>query len=170
MNRQAAPPSPASIESLENDVVALFVDLVRWFGAPKSVGAIYGLLFISKKPLSFDQIAQRLDMSSGSVSQGLRLLKAVGAVRITVVPRERRDFYLAEISLRKLAAIFLTFQLHEKIANGEERVKALLTISRRSAFAGQDSLKFMIDRMERLYRWHSQAKAGLPLIEKLLES
>jgi len=63
---------------VEQQVVDLFVDGVRVLGLPGSVGEIYGLLFISREPLSLDDLVRRLKISKGSASQGLRALKAAG--------------------------------------------------------------------------------------------
>jgi HTH-type transcriptional regulator, glycine betaine synthesis regulator len=166
----ASAPPQGSIEEIEDHVIALFIDLVRWFGAPKSVGAIYGLLFISKDPLSFDQIATRLEMSNGSVSQSLRMLKSVGAAHVALAHGDRRDFYVAEVSLRRLAGVFLTFHLHERLATGEERTKTLLVASQNSHPDFKfDRASFVAERIERLNRWYTQAKGGLPVILKMLD-
>ncbi|MFN6016277.1 MAG: GbsR/MarR family transcriptional regulator, partial [Verrucomicrobiota bacterium] len=71
------------IDSIEREVLAVFVDGVRVLGLPPSIGEIYGLLFISQAPLSLDDLVKRLKISKGSASQGLRTLKSLGAVRET---------------------------------------------------------------------------------------
>lgn len=74
---------PASLLSaFEHEVVEVFVGLAKVLGLPKSYGEIYGLLFASAQPLSFADIQEKLDLSKGSVSQGLRALRDLGAVRI----------------------------------------------------------------------------------------
>ena len=50
------------------------------FGVPKSVGQIYGVLYASPSPLSFSDIVDRLEISKGSASQGLALLRSLGAI------------------------------------------------------------------------------------------
>ena len=84
------------LSAAQTEIIGLFVELVHSFGAPKSLGAIYGLLFASESPLAFDQVVEKLKMSAGSVSQGLKLLKNIGAIRPIFVPGERRDFYVAD--------------------------------------------------------------------------
>ena len=48
---------PLELDSLERQVVEVFVDGVRVLGLPRSIGEIYGLLFISRSPLSLDDLA-----------------------------------------------------------------------------------------------------------------
>ncbi len=58
----------------EGECVELFSGFLHVLGLPKSVGAIYGLLFASPEPLCFADIVARLDMSKGSVRLGTGLL------------------------------------------------------------------------------------------------
>ena len=54
----------------ESEVIAIFVQMTQVLGVPRSLGEIYGLLFATPQPLSFQDIADRLKLSKGSVSQG----------------------------------------------------------------------------------------------------
>ena len=60
----------------------MFADIVSALGIPKSIGQIYGLLYASATPLSFSDIVERLEISKGSVSQGLQLLRSLGAINV----------------------------------------------------------------------------------------
>ena len=62
------------LDPLERQVVAVFVDGVRVLGLPRSIGEIYGLLFISQTALSLDALVLRLLFRIGSGSQGLLML------------------------------------------------------------------------------------------------
>ena len=86
---------PASVSSLpvtahrsgnsqdfQRECVAFFSEVVQVFGVPKSLGQIYGVLYASPEPLSFSDIVERLDISTGSVSQGLQLLRSLGAINV----------------------------------------------------------------------------------------
>ncbi|MDD5688028.1 MAG: hypothetical protein PHE88_09390 [Elusimicrobia bacterium] len=65
------------------------------FGLNRSVGQIYGLLYINEKPLSLDTIVLALKMSKGSVSLNIRELENWGAVKKIWVSGSRKDFYEA---------------------------------------------------------------------------
>ena len=47
---------------LEEMVREFFADTVKVLGLPKSVGEIYGALFISKTPLSLDDLVEQLEI------------------------------------------------------------------------------------------------------------
>jgi DNA-binding HxlR family transcriptional regulator len=72
----------AEVADFEEQVIGFFIEAADLIGAPKSVAAIYGVCFASPEPLSFSEISERLDISTGSISQGLRVLKEVGALKV----------------------------------------------------------------------------------------
>ena len=82
-------PKPARLSELEIKAIDMFINFLRIIGLQKSIGEIYGLLFVSAKPLSMDDIMNRLDISLGAASQGLKLLRGLGAVKAVYSPRDR---------------------------------------------------------------------------------
>src|SRR5882757_6184898 len=83
------------LNALETEVIDLFVQLSRLVGQPRSLAEIYGLLFISSRPLTMDDIIARLGLSKGSASQGLKFLNRLGAARPIYVAGDRRTHYEA---------------------------------------------------------------------------
>src|SRR6266850_333181 len=83
-NEESAP--SAGLSELEIEAVDMFINFLRIIGLQKSIGEIYGLLFVSAKPLSMDDITNRLDISLGAASQGLKLLRGLGAVKAVYSP------------------------------------------------------------------------------------
>jgi len=74
--------NPASgLLPVEVEVIQLFVQFSRTVGQPRSIAEIYGLLFVSHQPLTLDDLVERLRLSKGSASQGLKYLRELGAVR-----------------------------------------------------------------------------------------
>ena len=76
---------PAEIVAFEQSVVAYFLDAADLLGVPKSLAVIYGICFASTDPLSPAEIRARVDLSAGSLSQGLRFLTGLGGDRKSVV-------------------------------------------------------------------------------------
>ncbi len=62
-------------------------------GLPRIAGRILGLLVIYGGPLSFAEIAQRLQVSRGSVSTNTRLLEHFGVIERVARPGERQDYF-----------------------------------------------------------------------------
>ena len=160
---ESAPPSTLSV--LEQGVIDLFVNGVRVLGLPKSIGEIYGLLYISPEPLSFDEILNRLQISKGSTSQGLKILRTLGAVRAILVEGSRRDYFVAETELKKLVGGFIRQELTPHLDSGTSRLKALETHLPSKA---EPDAKFYRDRIGKLGTWHKRTEMLLPLIRKFL--
>jgi len=158
-------PSSGPLSEFEVQSIDLFVRLAQLVSIPKSVAEIFGLLFASPAPLSFDDIVNRLNMSKGSASQGLRLLRVIGAAKSTYVPGERRDYFIAEMELRKLVVGFLNEQVRPHLATGQERLAALAGLvadepeSRRAVLEG---------RVRKLESWRLATTSALPALIGLL--
>jgi len=157
---------PSRLVGLERQVLDVFVDGVKVLGLPRSIGEIYGLLFISPEPLSLDDLVQRLGISKGSVSQGLRALKGLGAVREAAGDGERRTYYEPAIELKRLVGGFIREQVRPHLESGKEKVRLLST----AAAAEEDPVRreFLCDRVERLDYWMNRGGKVLPVLQKLL--
>jgi DNA-binding transcriptional regulator GbsR (MarR family) len=64
----------------------------RW-GINRTVAQIHALLFISKKPLSAEEIAATLEVARSNVSNSLRELQNWGIVRVVHILGDRRDHF-----------------------------------------------------------------------------
>ncbi|MDG1671637.1 MAG: hypothetical protein P8H96_12280, partial [Akkermansiaceae bacterium] len=103
--------SGETLSDFESRVIEFFCDGVKILGLPKSIGEIYGLLFISPDPMSLDDLVCRLGISKGSASQGLRTLRELGAVREAEVTSGRRVYYEPDVELKRLVGGFIKEQV-----------------------------------------------------------
>lgn len=170
-------PAPDSVltADYESGLVAVFADLAELFGNPKSYGEIFGLLFAHEEPLTMEEIAQRLDISQGSISQGLRQLESFGAVVKERNNGTRQALYTAKLEMKLLIAGFLKERVIPRLESTEARVKALRDSlnshpsSLNSSFRSQpSSLASMRFRLNRLAKWHRSARTLLPIARKIL--
>jgi DNA-binding transcriptional regulator GbsR (MarR family) len=159
--------SPAALNALERQVVDFFTDGVRLLGLPKSMGEIYGLLFISQQPLALDDLVVRLGISKGSASQGLRALKALGAVREAAAEAgARRTYFEPDLALKRLVGGFIREQVRPHLDSGRAKLGALQAAS--GAVADSEGREFYQDRIERLENWLRKARIMLPVVQKIL--
>ncbi|MCP4426152.1 MAG: hypothetical protein GY803_16795 [Chloroflexi bacterium] len=70
--------------------------LARFFGFSEVMGRLYGAVLLSPDPLSLDDLAQRLQISKGSVSMNMRSLERWGMATEVWVRGERKKYYKAE--------------------------------------------------------------------------
>ena len=167
MNPPAEGP-PQELDALERQVVAVFVDGVRVLGLPRSIGEIYGLLFISRSPLALDDLVFRLKISKGSVSQGLRTLKSLGAVSEATGNggAERRTYYEPAVELKRLVGGFIREQIRPHLESGKTKISRLAETARE--VPDLDQRKFLSARVDRLDKWMRSGSRVLPLLQKIL--
>ncbi|MFT5408600.1 MAG: DNA-binding transcriptional regulator GbsR (MarR family) [Verrucomicrobiales bacterium] len=150
---------------LEVQVIDLFVRGVRVLGLPKSVGEIYGLLFVSPRPLDLNTLVGRLSMSKGSASQGLKFLRNLGAVRPVYVAGDRRDHYEAQTELKELVAGFMKGEIEPHLESGAQRLKGLRSLV---ASEKSENTEFYTARLNKLGTWQVRGREILELASKLL--
>lgn len=154
------------LDPLERQVVSVFVDGVRVLGLPRSIGEIYGLLFISEAALSLDDLVLRLHISKGSASQGLRMLKSLGAVREVEGGADRRTYYEPAIELKRLAGGFIREQVRPHLESGQSKINQLSTTAQEIDDPARR--KFVNERLGRLETWVISSGRILPVIQKIL--
>ena len=116
------------MNKVELEIISIFVRLADLLNLPKTVGEIYGLLFISEAPMCLDDLMNKLKISKGSTSQGLKILRSFGALKKIYIPGDRKDYYLAEDSLRKIANGFANEQIQPHLESGSERLEYILSL------------------------------------------
>jgi DNA-binding transcriptional regulator GbsR (MarR family) len=153
--------APADI-SFEYECKAFFAETVQLFGVPKSVGQIYGLLYASPQLLGFTAIVKRLEISKGSASQGLQLLRSLGAINEAEAKdgTARGVAYEAELSLRQLVAGVLQKRLAPLASAGAQRLKRLKVL----AVQAPENTKFYLDRTKQLENWRKRFTTVTPLL------
>lgn len=155
----------AEVVAFDEQVVDFFVDAAEMLGVPKSVAAIYGIVFASPNPLSFADIEERLNISKGSISQGLRVLREVGALKEVSEAADRVELFTPDIELRQLIARFLENRLQRQLEAGGCRLAAL----EKSIPGSRTDASELKRRLISLSAWHRKAQALLPLARTVLK-
>lgn len=168
MSETLDPDTHLDIDPLEQQVIDFFADGVRVLGLPKSVGEIYGLLFISQGPLALDDLVRRLSISKGSASQGLRTLKTLGAIREAAPNGHRRTHYIPATDLKRLAGGFIKEQIRPHLESGKSKLHNLSIAV--DAIDDPHRQLFARDRVDKLETWIRKSSKVLPVLQKLLGS
>ena len=158
------PPSKEAVRPLsefELESIDLFIHSVQVLGLPRSIGEIYGFLFAQAQSQPMEVLVQRLGISVGSVSQGLKLLKNIGAVKVTFHPGDRREFFSAQTELRKLIVGLIKERIQPHLDNGDARIALMLQSSRKLPAGDRAVLQ---GRVEILKNWRGKAAKVLPFI------
>ncbi|KAB2919444.1 MAG: ArsR family transcriptional regulator [Dechloromonas sp.] len=166
----------AAIVHFESEIVAFFVDAAISLGVPKSIAAVYGILFASPVPLSFSEISARLDFSDGSISQGLKTLREMGAIRCTSIdaPTAKsgspnpygRTCFEPDMEMRRLIHRFFEQRIEAQLQNGKRRLSSLQAMV---SIHGTKEKRILDDRLFKLRRWHNRTRAMIPLLKTFLK-
>ncbi len=92
-------PLPAAVEQF----VLRWGDMGTQWGVNRSVAQIQALLFLSERPLTAEDISEKLGMARSNVSNSLKELLAWKLIHRAPVLGDRRDHYEAETDLWQMA-------------------------------------------------------------------
>ena len=151
-----------------------FVDLcgsaAQGFGFARSIGEIYGFLYLSANPVSAQHLVDELALSKASVSTGTRQLLALGFVRKVWKRDQRRDYFEAEIEIWGLMS--MAYERVIKIRAHEAKRQLSMvqeTLGTERDIMSNEEYALMKERLDNLEKFKSRAKKFMPLIEKLIK-
>ena len=147
-------------------MIDVFVRAASLIGLPKSIGEIYGLLFCTPHALSFDELVERLQISKGSVSQGLKVLRQLGAVKLHYMPGSRRDHYQPELSMKRLVRGFIKDQFEPHLLSGSQRLDNIDALIQEEG--DRASRDHALSRLGTLRSWQLRTSKLIPIIMAVL--
>jgi DNA-binding transcriptional regulator GbsR (MarR family) len=148
----------------EDSILNLCVKLCSILGLPKSVGLIYGAVFVSARPIEAGDICKKLKISRGSVSQGLKFLRELGAIRVEGENGNRAEHFVVEDHLRKAVETFVT----KKIGPAFEELGQ--EVVRLEGDPNSNLRTELKEKLETIRRWHSHGQLLLPLVTGFLRT
>jgi len=157
-SRVVDPSSPA------DSILHLCVKLCAILGLPKSVGLIYGAVFVSARPIEAGDICKKLKISRGSVSQGLKFLRELGAIRVEGDNGNRAEHFVVEDHLRKAVETFVTKKIGPAF---EELGDEVVRLEKDPNLNLPQELR---EKLETIRRWHSHGQLLLPLVTGFLRT
>ncbi|RMH75239.1 MAG: MarR family transcriptional regulator [Calditrichaeota bacterium] len=171
----------------EDTLDALIEDFGKSYadhGLPMLRGRIVGLLLSANRPLSLDEIAERLEVSKGPVSMNCRQLEEMGYARRKWVKNDRRDYYqLTDDFFIRNSIRFYT--LHkDSYRTAEKYLKILIKKYRRATPEEKEELLPFCQRLYEMWRFYERVLefyrrfidewpaylSGLPTFEEYLAS
>jgi DNA-binding transcriptional regulator GbsR (MarR family) len=155
----------SKLDPVEVEAINLFVQFSRALGQPRSYAEIYGLLFVSHEPLPMDTLIERLHLSKGSASQGLKYLVDLGAVRTVYLAGERRTHYEAVAELRNMAGRFLSQQILPHFQGNGARLDR---IGAQAQKLSTERRKHVQARVKLLRSWEQNGRRVVPFVLKML--
>lgn len=155
-----------ALQPWEVAMIEMFVRAANLIGLPRSVGEIYGVLYCAERPLTFDDQVERLGISKGSVSQGLKLLRQFGAVKVQYVAGSRKDHYVPELSIKRLVRGFIQDQFNPHLQSGAARIQGIRELI--EAEPDPRQRKHAEQRLGTLINWQARMVKLLPAVTAVL--
>lgn len=144
---------------LERDIIAYWVEIATGLGFARSIGEIYGLLFITEQPLSADDLVEKLGISRSGAGQGIRTLVEIGAIRPAHQIGTRKEHFQLQTDLGVLVKQLLNSRILPKLEEISRQRKAL------AASVSPSGPTHLVQRFDKLDRWHGKAAPVLKLLK-----
>jgi DNA-binding transcriptional regulator GbsR (MarR family) len=152
------------LDEIESAIIDVFIRATKILGYPKSIGEIYGLLYISDEPLCMEDIIQRLGISLGAASQGLKVLKGMQAVKSKHMIGKRREYFTADFELEDLINRYLRVEFNGHLKNWKDQQSLIREMFDNNGT--ESSHAHLEKRLERLEVLHAKSEA---LIQRVCE-
>lgn len=126
---------------------------IRQEGLPRIAGRMLALFIVYGGPLSFSGLADRLQVSRGSISSNARLLRQLGLIERFALPGDRQDYY-------RLCQAPYGHMLEGQLRRIEERL-ALVDTTLAALPAGWRDSRQRLSHLRDFYAAAARATTGL---------
>lgn len=137
-------------------------DICREFGLNNIMAQLYAILYLGDKPMSLNDMVERLKISKGSVSVNIRALERYGAVRRIWVKGSRRDYYAAEADISKVIMDRVKAMTHKRLSQIQEMLDLSLKTLSSISVSDKDekeSVKICKDRIDTLRSFYNKGQS-----------
>lgn len=139
-------------------------------GFPRSIGEIYGLLYLAPQPLSSPQICEVLSASKGGVSQGVRQLVALGFIKKARVLGDRKEHYEAVLEIGDVMRTGFDQMIKTRALVAERRMKSIkATLKSERSELEEEDYDLVNQRLQRLSQVQKRVKKLIPLMDAFLK-
>jgi len=140
----------ADLNEIKQDFITGLSHISGFWGFPKGMGSIFGVLYLSPDPLPLDELVARTGLTKGAVSTDVRALARLGLVHPSSRLGDRKDYYAAETDFYKAVRSILKERGNSDFDRAVATVGA--TLERLQAGAGTENPEraFLIERLQAL--------------------
>ena len=164
-------PAASELFQSQKDMVEVGGKICQLLGMPRTVGQIFGLLYLSSAPLNLDDMVASLKISKGSASTGTRQLMSYGAIRQVWVPGNRKDYFEIVGDVGNLIRAFIKEFLRPRIENSRKSIDVLQEHLAEDHAAGvftDEEFEIFQKRVSKLSNLQKKFKRSTPIAERLI--
>lgn len=160
----------SQIESAREVAIEVLGQLAEFWGFTRTMGRVFGLLYLSKDPLSQAEFSEQLGISAASVSLSINGLVRWGAVRKAIVSGSRKNLYEAETDFKKIVTSVLHSRERQTLEDGMDAIAHALDKIEKERSKGEvidEPALFVLDRLQHL---ESVYRLSYRLLQMLLRT
>ncbi len=156
-----------SIERAQDIFLERINQICREFGLNNIMAQLYTILYLSNRPLSLDDMVERLKISKGSVSVNIRALEGYGVARRVWVKGSRKDYYEAEADISKVIVDRIKAMATRRLSEFDNMITSIygaLDSIKVNNKEEEESLDVFRERIGRLKALHGKANTLFKLL------
>lgn len=141
------------------------------FGLNNIMAQLYATLYLSTKPMSLDDMVERLKISKGSASINIRALERYGVVRRVWVKGSRKDYYEAELDITKVVSDRVQSMAKGRLLELDDMIRSVYSILDSLPPAGEkesDHIKVFRCKIDKLNLLYQHAKTMLDVLSSAM--
>ena len=96
-----------SLDEIKEKFVQGLSQVSQFWGLPKSMGAIFAVLYLSPTAIGLDELVEKTGFTKGAISTSVRTLARMGLVHRQSKLGDRKDYYIAESDFYKVVRSIL---------------------------------------------------------------
>lgn len=149
---------------LNRQFVAHFGEMGSKWGINRTVGQIYALIFISRRALNADEIAETLEFSRSNVSMGLKELQSWRLVKLRHQPGDRREYFEAPADVWEIFRVLAEERRRREIEPTLSmlRMALLEQPGNEDERQAQERMRQMHELIDRLMTWFDDVQKLAP--------
>ena len=141
-----------------------------YWGISRAMAEIFALLYLTPRPLTLEEMSQKLKTSRSNISLNVRGLIDLGVVHKVVFRGERKDYYSAESNVGKVAKLLALAKKKKELDPAMEIVENALaatadnTTSNDNEFYKErlEGLKLHMDFVNAIFHTFAGGEAEMP--------
>lgn len=113
---ETAEDPPAEVVAARETVIDAFAHSAEIYGAKRSYGRLYGILYFAEEPMSLDELADRSEYAKSTVSTAMTELGRYHMVTRRSIPGEgKKAFFEAETDFWQIIKAFMNNEVRREI-------------------------------------------------------
>jgi DNA-binding transcriptional regulator GbsR (MarR family) len=162
---------PDALRASEAAVSDAIGRLMQFWGFKRNMGRVWAVLYLSERPLTAQDLRERLQLSTGAVSMTVTELLRWGVVKKLWVQGERREHFAAEGNLWKMISRVLREREQAEIADTITAMEdALRAIDAHTRAADPEVRARALVQRERIGQLLELARLGRQLLDALVST